>query len=178
MFKTRLDKVLCSQLWVTLLWQGFGLDDPQRSLPTPTILWFCDQPGHLFGVAATRLLKLIKAARNFPTGLASLTHVLSQQLQWGEAQGFNFCCTSFLLTPSMSLPLPHGLATSTPTIFCFRLPKVSRRAGEGGEALCGSKTQTQPLKANIIFRLKDFKFLFFPKFIFRTMVKHTNPGGL
>ena len=22
--------------------RGFGLDDPQRSLPTPTILWFCD----------------------------------------------------------------------------------------------------------------------------------------
>ena len=23
-------------------WLCFGLDDPQRSLPTPTILWFCD----------------------------------------------------------------------------------------------------------------------------------------
>jgi len=29
-FKTRLDTVLCSLLWVTLLWQGVGLDDPQR----------------------------------------------------------------------------------------------------------------------------------------------------
>jgi len=37
-FKTRLDAVLCSLLWVTLLRQGLGLDDPQRSLPTPTIL--------------------------------------------------------------------------------------------------------------------------------------------
>jgi len=37
-FKPRLDKVLCSLLWVTLLWQGFGLDDPQRSLPTPNVL--------------------------------------------------------------------------------------------------------------------------------------------
>jgi len=37
-FKTRLDEVLCSLLWVTLLQQGVGLDDPQRSLPTPTIL--------------------------------------------------------------------------------------------------------------------------------------------
>ena len=37
-FKTRLDKVLCSLLWVTLLRQGVGLDDPQRSLPTLTIL--------------------------------------------------------------------------------------------------------------------------------------------
>jgi len=27
---------------VTLLRQGVGLGDPQRSLPTPTILWFCD----------------------------------------------------------------------------------------------------------------------------------------
>jgi len=37
-FKTRLDAVLCSLLWVTLLQQGAGLGDPQRSLPTPTIL--------------------------------------------------------------------------------------------------------------------------------------------
>jgi len=37
--------VLCSLLWVTLLWQGVGLGDPQRSLPTPTILWFCDSVG-------------------------------------------------------------------------------------------------------------------------------------
>ena len=37
-FKTHLDKFLCSLLWVTLLRQGVGLGDPQRSLPTPTIL--------------------------------------------------------------------------------------------------------------------------------------------
>jgi len=37
-FKTCLDAVLCSLLWVTLHWQGVGLDDPQRSLPTPNIL--------------------------------------------------------------------------------------------------------------------------------------------
>jgi len=37
-FKTRLDKVLYSLLWVTLLGQGVGLGDPQRSLPPPTIL--------------------------------------------------------------------------------------------------------------------------------------------
>ena len=37
-FKTRLDKVLYSLLQVTLLGEGVGLDDPQRSLPTPTIL--------------------------------------------------------------------------------------------------------------------------------------------
>ena len=41
-FKPRLDKVLCSLLWVTLLGQRVGLGDPQRSLPSPTILWFCD----------------------------------------------------------------------------------------------------------------------------------------
>ena len=40
-FKTCLDKVLCSLLWVTLLGQGVGLGDPQRSLPTPAILGFC-----------------------------------------------------------------------------------------------------------------------------------------
>ena len=37
-FQTCLDAVLCSLLWVTLLGQGVGLGDPQRSLPTPTIL--------------------------------------------------------------------------------------------------------------------------------------------
>jgi len=42
-FQTRLDVVLCSLLWVTLFWQGVGLGDPQRSLPTPAILGFCEQ---------------------------------------------------------------------------------------------------------------------------------------
>jgi len=37
-FKTCLDKVLCSLLWVTLLWQAVGLGDPQRALPTLNIL--------------------------------------------------------------------------------------------------------------------------------------------
>ena len=37
-FKTHLDKVLCSLLWVTLLGQGVGMGDPQRSLPTPNFL--------------------------------------------------------------------------------------------------------------------------------------------
>ena len=40
-FQTRLDVVLCSLLWGTLLGQGVGLGDPQRSLPTPTMLGFC-----------------------------------------------------------------------------------------------------------------------------------------
>ena len=38
-FKTHLDAVLCSLLWVTLLGQGVGLGDPQRSLPTPRPRW-------------------------------------------------------------------------------------------------------------------------------------------
>ena len=41
-FQPRLDKVLCSLLWVTLLGQGVGLGDPQRALPTPAMLRFCD----------------------------------------------------------------------------------------------------------------------------------------
>ena len=41
-FKAHLDEVLCSLLWVTLLRQEFGLGDPQRSLPTPAMLGFCD----------------------------------------------------------------------------------------------------------------------------------------
>jgi len=39
-FQPRLAAVLCSLLWVTLLGQGVGLGDPQRALPTPTVL--CD----------------------------------------------------------------------------------------------------------------------------------------
>jgi len=42
-FRTRLDAVLCSLLWVTLLRQEVGLGDPQRSLPTPAMLGFCDK---------------------------------------------------------------------------------------------------------------------------------------
>jgi len=45
--------VLCSLLWVTLLGQGVGLGDPQRSLPTPNILWFCVNP-FLEGLRAGR----------------------------------------------------------------------------------------------------------------------------
>jgi len=36
--KTRLNAVLCCLLWVTLLRQGVWTVDPQRTLPTPTIL--------------------------------------------------------------------------------------------------------------------------------------------
>jgi len=38
-FQPRLDAVLCSLLWVTLLGQGVGLGDPQRSCQP---LLFCD----------------------------------------------------------------------------------------------------------------------------------------
>ena len=41
-FQPRLAAVLCSLLWVTLLGQGVGLGDPQRALPTPNVLGFCD----------------------------------------------------------------------------------------------------------------------------------------
>ena len=41
-FQIHLDKVLYSLLWVTLLGQGVGLGDPQRALPTPAMLGFCD----------------------------------------------------------------------------------------------------------------------------------------
>ncbi|GAB0206015.1 hypothetical protein GRJ2_003067100 [Grus japonensis] len=35
-FKTCWDAILCNLLWVILLYRGVGLDDLQRSLPTPT----------------------------------------------------------------------------------------------------------------------------------------------
>jgi len=51
-FKPHLDAVLCPLLWVTLLGQGVGLGDPQRSLPTPTSLGFCDSvKAHLHSLA-------------------------------------------------------------------------------------------------------------------------------
>ena len=34
--------MLCPLLWVTLLGQGVGLGDPQRALPTPAMLGFCE----------------------------------------------------------------------------------------------------------------------------------------
>ena len=40
--KPWLDVALCSLLWVTLLRQGVGLGDPQRSLPPPAMLGFWD----------------------------------------------------------------------------------------------------------------------------------------
>jgi len=46
-FQTRLDAVLCSLLWVTLLGQGVGPDDPQRFLPTLTLL-YCFQQQNQF----------------------------------------------------------------------------------------------------------------------------------
>jgi len=41
-FQPPLDVVLCSLLWVTLLGQGVGLGDPQRALPPPNMLGFCE----------------------------------------------------------------------------------------------------------------------------------------
>ena len=37
-FKTSLDKVLAACCMWLCFGRGFGLDDPQKSLPTPTIL--------------------------------------------------------------------------------------------------------------------------------------------
>jgi len=55
-FKTHLDAVLCSLLWVTLLRQGVGLGDPQRSLPTPNVLSFCELEEAVFAPPAAALL--------------------------------------------------------------------------------------------------------------------------
>jgi len=45
-FKRCIDVVMDNGLWVVLLEQGVGLDDPQRSFPTPNqavTLWGCAQ---------------------------------------------------------------------------------------------------------------------------------------
>jgi len=64
-FQPRLDKLLYSLLWVTLLQQGVGLGDPQRSLPTPTILWFCKPPA---GIGSGSVRSDGAQARRFPGG--------------------------------------------------------------------------------------------------------------
>jgi len=54
-FQPRLAAVLCSLLWVTLLGQGVGVGDPQRSLPTLPCwdsVWFCPAAGLWRRVAA------------------------------------------------------------------------------------------------------------------------------
>jgi len=59
-FQPRLAAVLCSLLWVTLLGQGVGLGDPQTSLPTPTMLGFCDSVGR--AQKATHALGCVKGS--------------------------------------------------------------------------------------------------------------------
>ena len=54
-FQPRLAAVLCSLLWVTLLGQGVGLGDPQRSLPTPAMLEFWDLLLPAFSITRHRL---------------------------------------------------------------------------------------------------------------------------
>ena len=75
-FQPRLDTVLCSLLWVTLLGQEVGLGDPQRSLPTPTMLGFCE-------------LQVWEQTANFvrsPVQRASLTPTYGRSAgRWGES---------------------------------------------------------------------------------------------
>ena len=56
-FQPCLDAVLCSLLWVTLLGQGVGLGDPQRTLPTLTILGFCDSMEAMTSMSVGAALK-------------------------------------------------------------------------------------------------------------------------
>jgi len=49
-------------LWVTLLWQGAGLGDPQRFLPTPNILWFCENCSHNYFVFKLAVVNSLEAA--------------------------------------------------------------------------------------------------------------------
>jgi len=48
---------------------GVGLDDPQRSLPTPTILWFCDSVTGFLLVVEDRYL-----GPNYPSYNATVVH--------------------------------------------------------------------------------------------------------
>lgn len=66
-----LDITLCSLLWVNLLLQGVGLDDPQKSLPTPNILLLCDLRSAVCGAFTCRLLQ-----DNAKLSIIHLGHIL------------------------------------------------------------------------------------------------------
>jgi len=59
-FQPRLDAVLCSVLWVTLLGQGVGLGDPQRALPTLAMLGFCDRGGLAASLCLVRVVTVVR----------------------------------------------------------------------------------------------------------------------
>jgi len=92
-FKTRLDNVLCSLLWLTLLRQRVGLDDPQRCLPTPNILWFCELSqvfgGKAFGPPAfhpfseeKQALRCSRQGKDFLQGVISADE--GRFVRWGS----------------------------------------------------------------------------------------------
>jgi len=107
-FQPRLAAVLCPLLWVTLLGQGVGLGDPQRSLPAPTILWFCE----LLGLPRARLAG--REEPRSPLGLAQSSVLLvwmslGERLRWTSTLGLGHEATCprelhLTLLPILFLP--------------------------------------------------------------------------
>jgi len=80
-FQPRLDAVLCPLLWVTLLGQGTGLGDPQRALPAPARLGFCD--------SVTRRVSSISLA--WPPTLWAFSSKPSQLISLGLQDSAHHC---------------------------------------------------------------------------------------
>ena len=94
-FKTHLDKVLCSLLWVTLLRQGVGLGDPQRSLPTPN-----------HSVNALHSLSLHLTPNPILTSCTWLSSPQLAKVHWYLAHGLSCICR-------LNRQLPHARKTKT-----------------------------------------------------------------
>ena len=104
-FKTRLDKVLSAYCRWPCFGRRVGLDDPQRSLPTPIILWF--------------LLMLFHCLeRNLPVARTAADPARAPRRGGGSGEGGTACgaapCEeprnpqgSFHPTPDCSWATPH-----------------------------------------------------------------------
>lgn len=138
-------------------------------------------------VPALSLPKLTKAARNFPTGLGlrvpiSRLLISTTCLVSAVAVGWGTRVLISALHPSRWRPAClslHHMALR-PLLLLFSTSFFQKSASGPGKVVkhcVGAKPKHGYLKQILFFNWKTFKF-FPPQFIFRTMVKHTNPGGL
>ena len=117
-----------------------GLGDPQRSLPTPTILWFCDSvtPLQLFWVGIWRGLKYRRrvSAQNLPARHRWLFEA------WGWTQsGRQFrdlCNWEKILSPSQC-SYPLWLLEPPWKLLVHRCERITKRMQLHSSLLLGTK---------------------------------------
>ena len=139
-FQTHLDTVLCSLLWVTLLGQGVGLGDPQRSLPTPTMLGFYEQP-----CPQTRRFEgaqLPTSPNSFPRpGAVTAPNVCLDPAGRRQAQapGKAVCPQTPQNGPKTSAPT--ALPSAAQPTSCHLLPSPATMPGQLGEGTAAGKAR-------------------------------------